>query len=118
MLRTKIEIRKRKAHRSAVGFSLQIMLKHCYDQLVMSNTIEFKSRVGADGVLDIHVPLGEANAGTDVVISIRQMPAENSHVAMSEEEWRAALKKAYGSAAGLGLERHPQGEYEIRETIE
>ncbi len=66
-----------------------------------SDTIEFQSRVGPDGMLTLQVPLGQAEAGTDVVVTIRPV---------------VPVKKE-GSPTDC-VERHPQGEFESREAIE
>ena len=84
----------------------------------MAETIEFRSRVGSDGVLDLHVPLGELEAGADVVIAIRKIPGENQRFITDRNQWHQFVEATYGSCAGLGVERLPQGELERRETIE
>jgi NADH:ubiquinone oxidoreductase subunit len=80
----------------------------------MSQSIEFKSRVGQDGVLDLHVPLGEDEAGTDVLVTIRPLTAAS----VVPPDWHGFVEETYGSCDGLGLERQPQGQIEQREPIE
>jgi hypothetical protein len=85
----------------------------------MPETVEFKSRVGPDGTLDLHVSLGEAEAGADVVVTIRRAsPALSAPTQTDPQDWHRFVEKTYGSCAGLGLERQPQGEFEAREAIE
>ena len=84
----------------------------------MTQTIEFQSRVGADGVLDLHVPLGEMGAGADVVITIRRVPDLSVPQITDPAQWRRLAEESYGACAGLGLERPPQGEFETREALE
>lgn len=79
----------------------------------MSDVIELHSRVRPDGSLDIHVPPHEMEAGTDVVVTIRRVPGP-----INREEWHRFVDETYGSCAGLGLERQPQGEFEQRENLE
>lgn len=55
--------------------------------------------------MDIHVPLGEGQAGADVVVTIRSAPP-----AQNRQEWHEFVEQTYGYCAGLGLERQPQGE--------
>jgi hypothetical protein len=81
----------------------------------MPDTVEFKSRVGPDGTLDVHIALGEAQAGADVVVTIR--PASSAGQA-DLREWHRFVNQTYGSCDGLGLERQPQGEFEAREALE
>lgn len=85
----------------------------------MPETVEFKSRVGPYGTLDLHVSLGEAEAGADVVVTIRRAsPAQSTSTQADLQEWHRFVEKTYGSCAGLDLERQPQGEFEEREAIE
>jgi len=80
----------------------------------MSDRIQFHSRVGKDGVLQIRVPFRPADAGKDVVVTIA--PAdENSSDRLA---WQRFLDATYGSCAGLGLERPEQGTFEEREAVE
>jgi hypothetical protein len=85
---------------------------------MMRNTIEFQSRVGQDGVLDLHVPLGGVEAGAEVVVTIRRLSPRAAPVVQDRAEWHRFVEETYGSCAGLGLERPPQGEFEKREGIE
>lgn len=84
----------------------------------MTGAIEFHSRVGADGVLDLHVPLGEMDAGADVVITIRRVHSRQPPTVTDPAEWHRLAEESYGSCADLGLERPTQGQFEIREHLE
>lgn len=75
----------------------------------MPETIEVQSRVGSDGVLDLHVPLGESEAGAEVVVTIRAVPSAGNGKS-DPADWHRFVEETYGSCAGLGLERQPQGE--------
>jgi hypothetical protein len=81
-------------------------------------TIEFQSRVGNDGVLDLHVPLGEMGAGALVIVTIRRFSIDQMTPINDPADWHRIADETYGSCAGLGLERPPQGQFEIREEIE
>ena len=83
----------------------------------MTETIEFQSRVGEDGVLDLHVPLGEMGAGADVVVTIRRVSNPTVFQPMDAEQWHRLVGESYGSCADLGLERTLPGSYEIREVV-
>ena len=82
----------------------------------MAETIEFQSRVGQDGMLNLQVPLGAAEAGADVLVTIRKL--SNGADRTEPLDWHRFVEQTYGSCADSGLERQPQGEFEKRETIE
>jgi len=84
----------------------------------MTQTIEFQSRVGEDGVLEFHVPLGEMGAGADVVVTIRRVQSQPQPVTADPAEWRHLVSESYGSCIGLGLERPEQRQFEMRERVE
>jgi hypothetical protein len=85
---------------------------------IMTETIEFQSRVGRDGMLDLHVPLGEMGAGADVVVTIRRLHSQPQPQTGDAGQWHHLVNESYGSCAGLGLERPQQGQYETREHAE
>jgi hypothetical protein len=77
--------------------------------------IEFKSRVGADGVLNLHVSLGQASAGADVIVTIRRAsPSSPPMTPVNPQDWHQFVERTYGSCARLGLERQSQGNFEER----
>jgi len=78
--------------------------------------VQVHSRVGADGVLKLSVPLGVQDANRDVVITIQSLPAEGDHPS-EKTPWHNFLDETYGSCAEMGLVRGRQGEFEIREKI-
>ncbi len=65
------------------------------------------SRVGADGVVHITVPIGKEDADRDVQVTIDPAPVEPPP--MTEQEWRAFVLSTAGSWEG-DLERPKQGE--------
>jgi hypothetical protein len=65
-------------------------------------TIQIQSRVGKDGVLSLEVPLGSAEANTDVIVTIR--PTEPASTPPPVEAWHEFVQHTYGSCATLGLE--------------
>jgi hypothetical protein len=72
-----------------------------------------QSRVGADGVLHLDVPIGEAAADREVQVTIDPVgPA-----AMTQEEWRNFVLATRGSITDPSFVRHEQGEYERREEL-
>lgn len=71
-----------------------------------------KSRVGADGVLHLELPLGTPEAGREVQVTVESLPPP-----MTQEEWRAWVYRTAGSVTDPGFERPPQGDYEVRESL-
>jgi hypothetical protein len=84
----------------------------------MSDAIQFHSRVGADGVLNVQVNLGSAEASKDVVVTVAPLPPQDRIAEPSAQSWSDFVDATYGSCAGQGLERPPQGEFEAREPME
>jgi hypothetical protein len=70
------------------------------------------SRVGADGVLHLSVPIGKADADKEVQITIDPMPAST----MTQDEWSEFVRSTAGAWQG-DFERPPQGEYEKRDEL-
>ena len=62
--------------------------------------IRLNSRVGSDGVLSLYVPLGAADANTDVVVTIQSAVAEPRELS----DWHEFVAQTYGSCADLGLD--------------
>lgn len=77
-------------------------------------TITLHSRVGADGLLTLQVPVKATNTDLEVVLIVRPVTA-----ATSEHGWPAGFfEGTYGSFSAEPLVREPQGEYEVREELE
>ncbi len=81
----------------------------------MSKPLEFKSQVGHDGVLDLHLALGQSEAGSEVLVTIRPLKSQSL---ANGEDWHRFVDETYGSCSDLALERQQQGEYEKRESLE
>ncbi len=73
----------------------------------MSDTIEFQLRVGPDGMLNLQVPLGHGEAGTEVVVTIRPVPPYKKNG--RPVDWHQFVEETYGSCSGLGIERPTAG---------
>lgn len=84
----------------------------------MSDAIQFHSRVGDDGVLNVQVNLGRTEASKEVVVTVAPLPDSNESSPNSSQSWQEFVAATYGACAGLGLERPDQGEFEVRESIE
>jgi hypothetical protein len=76
------------------------------------NRMILKSRVGADGVLHLAIPLGEMDANREVQGTVEPLPP-----AMTQEEWRNWVLSTAGSISDPTFQRHEQGEYEQREEL-
>ncbi len=66
------------------------------------STIQIHSRVGDDGVLEVRIPLGAADANTDVVVTVA--PAGPTQCQSTNEPWADFISSTYGSCEGLGFE--------------
>jgi len=79
------------------------------------NRIVVHSRVGADGVLKLAVPMGVAEADREVEVTIE--PAVPKHDTGSEqEEWQQFVRETAGAWQG-DLVRPDQGDYEQRDEL-
>jgi hypothetical protein len=76
----------------------------------MNRTV-VKSRVGADGVLQVVVPLGSGDANRDVLVTIE--PSADSVAGESYSDW---LKSVAGKWQG-DFQRPPEGMLEEREPL-
>ena len=76
------------------------------------NRIVLHSRVGTDGVLQLTVPIGVAEADREVEVTIE--PAAPS--TMTQEEWHKFILETAGAWQG-DLERPAQGEFELRDEL-
>ena len=75
-------------------------------------SIEVKSKVDANGVLNLSIPIGRADANQEVRVVVE--PLEN---VLSREQWRQFVRTTAGSIADSTFQRHPQGEFEQREEM-
>lgn len=71
------------------------------------------SRIGADGVLHLVVPIGEAEADKEVQVTIDLPPKPT----MTRDEWRQFVLSTAGSITDPTFMRHEQGDYERREEL-
>jgi hypothetical protein len=76
------------------------------------NRIVIKSRVGSNGVLQLSLPVGPAEADREVQITIEPLAPR----VLSPEEWRQRILETAGKWQG-DLVRPEQGEYEQREPL-
>lgn len=79
------------------------------------NRIVVKSKVGSDGVLHLSLPVGLADAGEDVQVTVESYGPQPNRT-QTPEAWRSWVQEMAGSWQG-GFERSPQGDYEERESL-
>lgn len=75
-------------------------------------SIKIRSRVGADGVLHLDVPLEIRDTEIEVTVTVKSV---NS---VSQKGWMPGFfEEVIGGWVGEPLERPEQGEFEIREQL-
>ena len=72
---------------------------------------ELTAQVGADGVLNLTVPLNPEDANKTVRVVVETVPA------MSQAEWERFVDSIAGRITDPTFVRHPQGEYEQRDEL-
>ena len=77
------------------------------------NRMTVFSRVGADGVLHISLPVGKADADREVQVTVDPVVP----TPMTQEEWRDFVLSTAASVTDPSFVRHEQGEYECREEL-
>jgi hypothetical protein len=85
-------------------------------------TLETAAHVGPDGRVEVSLPSQFAN--TDVIVTIRPAngaPVERIADIQDPDErgqvWQEFVQKTAGSILDPTFQRHPQGDYEIREEL-
>jgi hypothetical protein len=76
------------------------------------NRVVVKSRVDSNGILRLNLPLGSAEAGREVQITVEPVGPP----APSADEWRRGILETAGKWQGE-FERPEQGAYEQREPL-
>ena len=77
------------------------------------NRIVLHSRVGTDGVLQLTVPIGVADADREVAVTIE--PAAPPR--MTQDEWRKFILETAGSITDASFVRPEQGQFEQRDEL-
>jgi hypothetical protein len=75
------------------------------------------TQVGPDGVLNLTVPLGEADANKVVRVVVETLEGARAVRApvTTREEWLRFIEETAGAITDPTFERPPQGEYEQRD---
>ena len=78
------------------------------------------TRVGADGLLTLTVPLGKASADQVVRVVVETVDGATEPAApiISREDWLRFLERTAGTISDATFERPPQGEYEERDSLQ
>jgi hypothetical protein len=76
------------------------------------NRIVVKSRIGSNGILQLSLPVGSADADREVQITVDPVGPPIP----SPDEWRRGILETAGKWQGE-FERPEQGEFELRETL-
>lgn len=74
--------------------------------------VTLQSRISADGVLRLDVPLGAADAERDVQITIEPLADDQA----ARDDWAAFIRSTAGAWQGE-FERSPAGELETRDAL-
>ncbi len=76
--------------------------------------VEIKSRVGADGVLTISLPLGLDEANREVKVIVEPTTPSMPPSPPNREDWREFVKSMAGCISDPTFQRPEQGQYERR----
>ncbi|HYW21598.1 MAG TPA: hypothetical protein VE956_20305 [Nodularia sp. (in: cyanobacteria)] len=83
--------------------------------------IKINSYVGKDGMLHLDIPVDMQETELEVTVTVKPVQKAIDLLAKKEVnklEWHNFINMTYGCLADDPIVRHPQGEYEERETIE
>jgi hypothetical protein len=85
-------------------------------------TLETAAHVGPDGRLELNLPSQFAN--TDVILTVRRASREPVQKIADirdpderQRAWQEFVQNTAGSIQDPTFQRHPQGDYEIREEL-
>ncbi|WP_414530256.1 hypothetical protein [Nodularia chucula] len=83
-------------------------------------SIKINSYVGRDGMLHLDIPVDMQETELEVTVTVKPVHKKNDLLAeeVNKIEWHDFINMTYGCLADDPIIRHPQGEYEERETIE
>ena len=79
------------------------------------NRVVVHSRVGADGILKLTVPIGPDGAHREVEVTIEPVAPKHG-TRLEQENWQRFVSETAGAWQGY-LERPEQGEYEKRDEL-
>jgi hypothetical protein len=77
--------------------------------------LELRSKIDANGVLNLSVPLGISDANREVRVTVE--PLDEAEAPMSVDQWHKFVNEMAGSISDPSFKRHPQGEFEQRDQF-
>ena len=81
-------------------------------------SITVKSHVGADGVLNLQIPLGVSETDVEVHVVVQPLGPSEPRAATEAKGWPAGFfEETFGSFSDEPLVRDEQGAYEIRDEL-
>ncbi len=81
-------------------------------------SLTLHTRVGKDGILKIETPIKFRDAEVDVVLVVNATNAGNKAKAKKGKGWPPGFLDRFAGSMPDLPPRAPQGEYEIRDTLE
>jgi hypothetical protein len=72
--------------------------------------LEIRSRVGADGVLNISIPLGSSEANREVRVTVEAAGASDVPSSDTKNEWQQFIESMAGCIIDSTFQRQEQGE--------
>ena len=79
--------------------------------------VEITSRVDADGILRICVPLGADEANREVNVVVEPTSVSETILPLDQQAWREFVQKMAGCITDPTFDRPSQGEYEQRSNL-
>jgi hypothetical protein len=79
--------------------------------------VEITSRVDADGVLRISVPLGASEANREVKVVVEPADVPGAFSPPDRDEWRDFVHRMAGCISDPTFQRPEQGQYERRSDL-
>lgn len=80
-------------------------------------TMQIRSHVGTDGVLELKLPSGLSETDVDVVVVVHPIPPNGLQSEAERLEWQEFVTRTAGSIQDPTFFRHEQGEYEQRDDL-
>ncbi len=81
-------------------------------------TITLHSHVGADGILNLQIPVGLKDVDLEVVVTLKTLANEDLEALAQANGWPPGFfTNVIGSWEGDPLVREPEGDYEEREEL-
>lgn len=77
--------------------------------------MELRSRIDADGVLNLSVSLGKSDANREVRVTVE--PLQEVAAPISADQWPKFVHEMAGSITDPTFERQPQGNFEQRDQF-